>query len=83
MYHIEKEAQIPRRNIARFPAPNAGFSIPNNFASVATESAVLPLSLELDTTLMFAETEVVIRFQMACVNLSQQEAQTNRFKSVK
>ena len=54
MYHNEKEAQIPRRNIARFPAQNAGFSIPNNFASVATESAVLPLSLKLVTTLMFA-----------------------------
>jgi hypothetical protein len=42
MYHIEKGDQIPRRNIARFPAPKAVFSIPNNFASVATESAVLP-----------------------------------------
>ena len=59
MYHIEKEAQIPCRNFARFPAPNAGFSMPNNFASVATEFAVPPLSLKLVTTLMFAETKVV------------------------
>jgi len=59
MYHIEKEAQIPCRNIARFPAPNTVFSMPNNFASVATESAVLPLSLKLVTTLMFADAGVV------------------------
>jgi hypothetical protein len=71
MYHVEKDARIPSRNVARFPAPNAGFSTPNNFASVATESAVLPLSLKLVTTLMFAGTEVVIRFQMACVNFLQ------------
>ena len=83
VYHTEKEAQNVGRNIARFPAPNGGFSIPNNFASVATESAVLPLSLQLVTTLMFAETEVVMRFQMACVNVSQWDVQTNRFKSVK
>jgi hypothetical protein len=69
MYHIEK-AQIPRRNIAKFSAPNAGFSIPNNFVSVTKDSAVQPLSLKLDTTLMFAETEVLIRFQMACINFS-------------
>jgi hypothetical protein len=70
-YHIEKEAHIPRRNIARFPAPNGEFSIPNNFASVATESTVLPLSFKRVTTLMFAGTEVVIRFQMVFVKFSQ------------
>jgi len=59
MCHIEKEAQIPCRNFARFLAPNTGFSMPNNFASVATESAILPLSLKLVTTLMFAETNVL------------------------